>query len=204
MAGHSHWAGIKHKKGLTDQKRSQLFSKLLKMVTITARQEPNPKFNSQLRTAIEKAKENNVPQNNIERAIKRASEIGENLEELIIGAYGPEGTTMLIEVVTDNKNRAVAEIKKILNDNNAKWAKSGSIQWAFKHTTDPYRPNTDSYRKEKIGQYKSASNPCESAKRWQAKFKQEVSIEAKEKIQNLIKELENHGDVQQITTNAEL
>lgn len=74
MAGHSHWKGVKHKKEITDQKRGQLFSKLLNAIAIAARQNPNPEFNPHLRTAIEKARSNNVPQENIERAIKRASE----------------------------------------------------------------------------------------------------------------------------------
>ncbi|MEK7555567.1 MAG: YebC/PmpR family DNA-binding transcriptional regulator [Patescibacteria group bacterium] len=173
MSGHSHWAGIKHKKGTTDQKRGQLFSKLLKAVTIAAKQEPSPQFNPRLRTTIEKARENNVPQDNIERAIKRASEIGKNLEELIIEAYGPEGVAILIEAATDNRNRTVAEIKKILNEQNAKWADPGSVQWAFENK------NGD----------------------WQAKFKQSASNETKEKLKNIIAELENHDDIQKVHTN---
>ncbi|MEE8131719.1 MAG: YebC/PmpR family DNA-binding transcriptional regulator [Candidatus Paceibacterota bacterium] len=173
MAGHSHWSSVKHKKGVIDQKRGQLFSKLLKAITIAARQEPNPQFNFQLRTAIEKAKENNVPQDNIERAIKRASEAGENLEELIIEAYGPEGIAILIEAATDNKNRTIAEVKKILNEQNAKWADPGSVQWAFEN---------------KDGE-------------WRAKFKQEVSGETKQKIQILIQALEKRDDVQKVHTN---
>lgn len=183
MAGHSHWAGIKHKKGAADQKRGQLFSKLLKTITIAARQEPNPQFNPQLRAAIEKAKANNVPQDNIERAIKRAFEAGENLEELIIEAYGPEGVAALIEAATDNKNRTIAEIKKILNEQNAKWANHGSVRWAFEQVTDSRGLDADIRGK------------------WQPKFKQEISRDAKEKLQNLIKKLENHDDVQVVYTN---
>lgn len=173
MAGHSHWAGIKHKKGAADQKRGQLFSKLLKAVTTAAWQEPSPQFNPRLRTAVEKARENNVPQDNIERAIKRASEIGENLEELIIEAYGPEGAAILIEAATDNRNRTVAEIKKTLNELGAKWADPGSVRWAFEN---------------KDGE-------------WQAKFKQNASNETKEKIKNIIAELENRDDIQKVHTN---
>lgn len=173
MAGHSHWAGIKHKKGAADQKRGQLFSKLLNAISIAAKQEPNPQFNPRLRTTIEKARENNVPQDNIERTIKHASESKENLEELIIGAYGPEGVGILIEAITDNKNRTIAEIKKILNEQGAKWAESGSVQWAFENR------NGD----------------------WQPKFKQRISEEAEEKIKNLIQGLEKRDDVQGIYTN---
>jgi YebC/PmpR family DNA-binding regulatory protein len=177
MAGHSHWAGIKHKKEVADQKRGQLFSKLLNAVSIASRKDPNIQFNPALRAAIEKARENQIPQENIERAIKRASE-DKNLEELLIEAYGPEGIAILIEAITNNRNRTIAEIKKILNENGAKWAESGSVRWAFEQMTD------------------------ERGLLWQAKFKQEASQEAKEKIQTLIQKLEEHNDVQKVYANA--
>ncbi len=107
MSGHSHWAGIKHKKEITDQKRGKVFSKLLAAISAAAKSEPNPDFNPRLRTAIAKAKEVAVPQDNIERAVKRASEAGANLEELIFEAYGPGGIALIIEAIADNKNRVV-------------------------------------------------------------------------------------------------
>jgi len=176
MSGHSHWAGIKHKKGLADQKRGQLFSKLLNAVSIAARQEPNPEFNPRLRSAVEKAKESKVPQENIERAIKRASE-DKNLEELIIEAYGPEGTAILIEAITDNKNRTVAEVKKILDENGSKIAEPGSVRWAFEQIK------------------------IESGLGWQEKFKQPISAEAQKKLQKLIEELLEQNEVQEVYTN---
>src|SRR3989338_11296018 len=109
MSGHSKWSQIKHKKGTTDQKRGQLFSKLLKAISIAAKKEPNPLYNPRLRSVIEKAKENSVPQENIERAISKASE-EKNLDEVIIEAYGPEGAALIIQGVTDNTNRTVAEV----------------------------------------------------------------------------------------------
>ncbi len=172
MSGHSKWSQIKHKKGATDQKRSALFSKLLNAVAIAARNEPNPQFNPSLRAAVERAKENQVPLENIERAVKKASE-NKNLEELIIEAYGPEGAAIIIEAVTDNRNRTISEIKKILSDNGAKIAEPGSVLWVFEKT----------------------------ANGWQAKFKQEAAENAKEKIRTLTAELENRGDVQKIITN---
>jgi len=173
MSGHSHTKTIKHKKEATDQKRGRLFSKLLEAIAIASRQEPNPQFNPRLRTTIEKARESNVPQENIERAIKRASE-NKNLEELIIGVYGPEGTALLIEAITDNKNRAIPEIKNIINKHEAKFTEPENILWAFE--------NVDG--------------------RWQAKFKQPISEENKNKLNQLILELENQDDVQNITTNS--
>ncbi len=132
MSGHSHSKTIKHEKDVTDQKRGRLFSKLLKAITIAAKTEPNPQFNPRLRTAVEKARDNNVPQDNIERAIKHASE-EKILEEIIIGAYGPEGATLLIEAITDNKNRTIPEIKKILSDHYVNFAASERIRWAVEN-----------------------------------------------------------------------
>ncbi len=176
MSGHSHWAGIKRKKELTDQKRGKIFSKLLSAISIAARTEPNFEFNPRLRTAVEKAKENSVPQENIERAIKRASD--KNLEELIVEAYGPEGVALLIEAITDSKNRTINEIKNILEENNAKIAEPKSVLWAFEQVK------------------------TEEGLTWQEKFKQPISGEAQEKIQKLIDELLEQNEVQEIYTNT--
>lgn len=174
MSGHSHTKTIKHKKEATDQKRGRVFSKLLNAIAVASRQEPNPQFNPRLRTAIEKARENNVPQENIERAIKRASE-NKNLEELIIGAYGPEGTALLIEAITDNKNRAIPEIKNIIHKHNAKFAEPEGILWAFE--------NIDG--------------------RWQAKFKQQTTEDGKNKLNELVQGIEEHDDVQKVYSNSD-
>jgi YebC/PmpR family DNA-binding regulatory protein len=131
MSGHSHWSGIKHKKEAADAKRGKVFSKLLKAIGVAARTEPNPDFNPRLRTAIMKAKEAQVPVDNIDRAVAKASQTAEALEELLFEAYGASGSALLIESVTDNRNRAVQEVKKILAAHDAKWATPGSVQWAF-------------------------------------------------------------------------
>src|SRR3989344_4105261 len=131
MSGHSHWSGIKHKKGAKDAKRAVLFSKLLNAVSIAAKPEPNPQFNPRLRTAVDKAREANVPNDNIDRAIKKAAEKTDDLEELLMEAYGPGGAPLLIEAITDSRNRTVSEIKAILGALGAKWAEPGSVRWAF-------------------------------------------------------------------------
>lgn len=172
MAGHSHWAGIKHKKEAADKKRGQLFSKLLNAVAIAARPEPNPEFNPRLRTAVEKARQNQVPQESIERAIKRASE-NKNLEEVLIEAYGPAGAAIMIETITDNKNRTIQEIKTILNETGAKFAEPGSVLWVFQKTGDGR----------------------------QAKFPQEIPDDDKAKLEKIIEGLNNHDDVQKVYTN---
>ncbi|MFH1759037.1 MAG: YebC/PmpR family DNA-binding transcriptional regulator [Patescibacteria group bacterium] len=129
MSGHSKWSSIKHKKAATDQKRGQVFSKLLKAISIAARDNADPQFNAQLKQAIAKAKENNVPQDNIDRAIKRNED--KDLQELIIEAYGPGGVAMIINAITDNNNRAIAEIKHLLNQHQSKIAVPNSVLWAF-------------------------------------------------------------------------
>jgi len=133
MSGHSHWAGIKYKKGVADAKKGQAFSKIAREITIAAREGGDPKFNSKLKMAIEKAKDWNMPAENIERAIKRgAGELaGEKLEEILLGAYGPGGIAIIIEGITDNKNRTLNEIKQILNQNNGKLAGEDSVKWMF-------------------------------------------------------------------------
>jgi len=132
MAGHSRWAQIKHKKTLTDQKRGQIFSKLVKLITVAAREGTDPDANPKLKAAIEKAKSFNLPNENIERAIKRVGEKDKGqLETLIIEAIGPSNISILIEAITDNKNRTISEIKNILTKNGAKMAHENSLLWQF-------------------------------------------------------------------------
>lgn len=176
MSGHSHWAGIKHKKEATDQKRGKVFGKLLAAITAAARSESNPDFNPRLRTAVEKAREASVPAENIERAVKRASESGVALDELILEAYGPGGAAILIEAVTDNKNRTVPEIKKLLTDCGAKWAEAGSVRWAFEF--------------------------LQNEGLWRAKFPQVLSAGDAAKLREIVSALEAHDDVQKVFVNA--
>lgn len=132
MSGHSRWSQIKHKKGLTDQKRGQLFSKLSKAITLAARKGTDPKTNVALANAIEQARSMNMPNDNVERAVKKVSEKGSaQLEEIMVEAIGPSGVALRIKGVTDNKNRTISEIKNILSDHNAKMVQPGSIAWMF-------------------------------------------------------------------------
>ena len=134
MSGHSHWASIKHKKGSEDEKRGKIFSKLTRQILIAAKQGgSDPETNPTLRMAIEKAKEFNMPKDNIERAIKKGSgELeGEKLEEVIFEAYGPGNIAIIIEGITDNRNRALGEIKQILNQHSGKLVGEGAVRWMF-------------------------------------------------------------------------
>ena len=135
MAGHSKWANIKHRKGAQDAKRGKVFTKIIKEITVAARLgggdlEANPR----LRRAVSNARSNNMPQDNILRAIKKGTgELeGVNYEEMIYEAYGPIGIAIYMEVITDNKNRTVSELRHILNKNNGSLAEPGSVSWMFK------------------------------------------------------------------------
>lgn len=130
MSGHSKWAQIKHKKLATDQKRGVLFSKVGREITVAARRSgSDPARNQRLRAAIERARSFGLPKDNIERAIERAraKASAEDLTEFIYEALGPEGSALLVEGITDNKNRSLAEIKRILSDHEAKLADPGSV-----------------------------------------------------------------------------
>jgi len=134
MSGHSHAKTVRKKKEADAKKRGQIFSKMARLIEVAVRQGgPNPETNAKLRMAIEMAKSYNVPSENIERAIKRASgEIeGEKLEEVSFEALGPGGIAMIIEGITDNKNRTLNEIKQVLSRFNGKLASEGSLKWMF-------------------------------------------------------------------------
>ena len=135
MAGHSKWANIKHRKGAQDAKRGKIFTKIIKEITVAARLgggdlDANPR----LRKAVSNARSNNMPQDNILRAIKKGTgELeGVNYEEMIYEGYGPSGIAIYMEVITDNKNRTVSELRHILNKNNGSLAEPGSVSWIFK------------------------------------------------------------------------
>jgi YebC/PmpR family DNA-binding regulatory protein len=134
MSGHSKWSTIKRKKAATDAKRGKLFTKLIKEITIAARDGGgDPNGNPRLRLAIDAAKSANMPTDNIERAIKKATgELeGVNYEEITYEGYGPGRVAILIEVVTDNKNRTVSEIRHLFARNNGRLAETGSVNWMF-------------------------------------------------------------------------
>ena len=175
MAGHNRWTQIKHGKGREDAIRGRTFSKLANLISAAAKKEANPDFNPTLRSAIERAKRESMPLENIERAIKRAKESGD-LEEIIIEAYGPEGAGIIIEGLTDNKPRSLNEIKITLQDHGMKLANPGSLLWSFDKTDAGYIP----------------------------KFKQEVSEGARQKIANLIEDLENRDEIKEIYSNISL
>jgi YebC/PmpR family DNA-binding regulatory protein len=134
MGGHSHWSTIKRQKGAADAKRGQLFTKLSREITVAAREGGgDPDMNPRLRLAIDKARENNMPADTIKRAVERGAGGGEgaNLIETTFEGYGPGGVAIILQVVTDNRNRTVSEIRTTLARNGGSLAESGSVAWQF-------------------------------------------------------------------------
>jgi YebC/PmpR family DNA-binding regulatory protein len=134
MSGHSKWSTIKHKKAATDKKRGKIFTRIAKDLTIAAREGGgDPTFNGALALAIDKAKAANMPKDNIERAIKRGTgELeGGQLETIMYEAYGPHGVGILVETVTDNRNRAIADIRHTVNKSGGNMAEAGAVSWQF-------------------------------------------------------------------------
>ena len=134
MSGHSKWAQIKRSKGVADARRGQLFTKLGREIMVAARQGgPDPNANFRLRLAIQRAKEQNMPQDNIERAVKRGAGAGEGtaLEEVLYEGYAPGGAALLIEALTDNRNRTVSEVRNILTRGGGSLGTAGSVAWLF-------------------------------------------------------------------------
>lgn len=175
MSGHNKWSKIKRQKEKTDGQKSKIFGKMVKMIQVEAKK-ANGNLNSPgLKTAIEKAKAVNMPNDNIDRAIKKSAEAGET-ELIIYEAYGPGGCAMIIEALTDSKNRANQDIKTILAKNGLAMAGVGAASWAFSH------------------------NPGED---WIPTSTVPLSEEDGEKLSDLIDQLEESDDVQEVYTNAE-
>ena len=134
MSGHSKWSSIKHQKGVADARRGQLFTKLTREIMLTVRQGgSNPDTNFRLRLAVQKARDNSMPSENIERAIKRASgATGEAaLTEMVLEGYGPSGAAILVEALTDNRNRTLQDVRNIFSRHSGNLGESGCVAWLF-------------------------------------------------------------------------
>jgi YebC/PmpR family DNA-binding regulatory protein len=176
MSGHNKFSKIKRLKAKTDAQKSTVFTKFAKMLQMEAKK-ANGNINSPgLKAVIDRAKAADMPNDSIDRAIKKAMGANEaDMETIIYEAYGPAGVAMMIEAVTANKNKAAAEVKHILSQNNTSLASSGSASWAFEKT----------------------------AEGWMPKMMVQVPEEDVEKLEKLIEDLENNEEVQEIYTNAE-
>jgi YebC/PmpR family DNA-binding regulatory protein len=144
MSGHSKWATIKHKKGALDAKRGKIFTRLIKEIAMAAKSGGDPDMNPRLRTAIVAAKAENMPADNIKRAIQRGTgELpGATYEEFILEGYGPGGVALLAEISTDNRNRTVSEIRHVFGKNNGNMAEAGAVSWMFHKKGDIVVPKS--------------------------------------------------------------
>ncbi len=134
MSGHSKWSSIKHQKGVADARRGKLFTKLTREIILAVRQGgSNPETNYHLRLAVQKARDNNMPSDNIERAIKRGEGTleGASLQEMVLEGYGPGGAAILVEALTDNRNRTVQDVRNLFSRSGGGLGESGSVTWLF-------------------------------------------------------------------------
>lgn len=180
MSGHNKWSKIKNKKAVTDAYKAKVFSKLVRAITVESKLAKGDVASPNLRTAIEKAKQANVPSDNIERAIKKGTggEAGQ-MEQITYESYGPGGCALMIEAMTDNRNKAAQEIKHILSKNGFELASPGSASWAF------------------------TRNPPGSEEAWTPNMTIKLGDEDGEKLSSIIEELEENDEVQEVYTNAE-
>jgi YebC/PmpR family DNA-binding regulatory protein len=239
MSGHSHWATIKHKKGAIDAKRGKLWSKLSRAIIIAARNGGgDPTMNLKLRYAIDKAREVSMPKDNIDRAIKRGTgeSGGEALEELTYEGFGPGGTAILIDVMTDNRNRTSGEVRKILERAGGKLGSAGNVAFlferkglfvveakgldedtlmgialdagaddlqrdgdAFEITCDP-----TAFQQVQAALEKAGIKPVSAQISQLAKVPKDVDVEIGQRVARLMEALDDHDDVQNVYTDANL
>jgi len=142
MSGHNKWSKIKNQKAVTDGQKSKLFTKAVRLLTVEAKKAHGDMNAPGLITAIKKAREVNMPNDNIERAVKKASSEPANMDTIIYEAYGPGGCAMVIEALTDNRNKAAQEVKHVLSLHGTELAGIGAATWAFEKTHEGYKPNS--------------------------------------------------------------
>ena len=175
MSGHNKWSKIKHQKAATDAEKSKVFSKMNRLITVEAKKANGDRNSPGLKTVIEKAKAVNMPNDNIDRAIKKATDAGSAaMESVTYEAYGPGGVALMIEGITDSKNRTAAEVRHTLSKQGIELAAVGSASWAFTRTADGWVPQT--------------MTP--------------ISDEDGEKLNQVIESLEESEDIQNVYTNA--
>jgi len=240
MSGHSKWSKIKYQKAVKDPKRAKAFSKLTALITVAAKDGGKIEANSRLKMAVDKAKEFGMPKENIERAISRGSgemDDGKKLDEVFYEAYGPGGSALLIQAITDNKNRTLAELRHLLQEHGAKMADNGSVRWMFKESEKITLPkkfwNDDisleaiengaeeiKEENEEIIIYTNPQNIIQIKDFLEKRIGQDIikteldfisqqpiaitDKAIKDKLENLFDVLDEHNDVEEIYSNADL
>lgn len=175
MAGHNKWTQIKRQKGKTDAQKSKVFTKFARLITVEAKKANGNVNSSSLRAVIDRARAVNMPNDSIDRAVKKATEQGEAMESIVYESYGPGGCAMIIEALTSNRNKAAQEVKFILSKHNCELAGIGSATWAFEKTHEGWVPKTTV----------------------------ELSDEDIQTLDTLVTELEDNDEVQAVHTNVD-
>ncbi|MFT5280786.1 MAG: YebC/PmpR family DNA-binding regulatory protein [Flavobacteriaceae bacterium] len=176
MSGHNKWSKIKHKKAATDAKKSKIFGKYARLISVEAKRCGGDVTSPSLKMAIDRARKENMPSDNIDRAIKKANETAD-VTEVLFETYGPGGCGILVTALTDNNNRTGPEIKHLLSEQGFSLATPGSVSWNFT-------------KNKETGE-------------WDANTTIAINEEESEKLENLIDALEDHDDVQEIYVSAE-
>lgn len=174
MSGHSKWSKVKNRKAVTDAVKNKINTKMAKLISVAIKMANGDVKSANVQAAVKKARENNVPNENIERALKKNNDSAQ-MESIMYEAYGPGGVALMIEALTDNRNKAAGEVKHILVEHGSALAAPGSASWAFTKTAEGYMPNTMA----------------------------PISEEDGAKLDTLIEALEDNDEVQEIWTNAE-
>ena len=219
MAGHSKWANIQHRKGRQDAARSKLFSKLSKEITVAAKMgDPDPEKNPRLRLAVKEAKSSSVPKDVIERAIKKSTAgDGEEYEEIRYEGYGPNGIAVIVEAMTDNRNRTASNVRSTFSKNGGNLGETGSVGFMFERkgeiTYDPsvessedghliYCADTDLH--EVSNALETDLGESQSTKLiWKPTTTTELDVDGLRSLMKLVDALEDDDDVQRVTTNFE-
>jgi YebC/PmpR family DNA-binding regulatory protein len=241
MSGHSKWSTIKRQKGVTDQKRGQLFGKLSRAITMAVREgggTTDPAFNFKLRLAIDKAKASNMPKDNIDRAVAKGAgtDADTHFEEVVYEGFGPSGVAIIVEGVTDKKQRTVAEVKNIFEKNGGTFGNSGSVSYLFNKVAEllvskdgknmddilsiALEAGVDDVEEEEgkaifdtaIPNFQNVQKALEEQGMaiedagiiYKPLSTMQVSEADKEKVMQLLEKLEDHDDVQNVFTNADL
>ena len=236
MSGHSKWSTIKRAKGTADAKRGQQFTKLSKAITVAAKSGgADPAGNPRLKMAIDAARQANMPKDNIARAIERATNSNsENIDELIYEGYGPGGAAILMEVLTDNRNRTIAEVRSLLNKHGGSMGDAGSVSWMFKSQAIIQLPLNDNDVEEiSLAAIEAGANdidqdvntliiftdvekinPVSQALAHYGETKVdiqpiatnelEVDVESQQKLAVLMDLLDEHDDINRVSTNANI
>lgn len=176
MSGHNKWSKIKHKKAATDAAKSKIFGKMARLITVESKKADGDVTSPGLLAAIARAKDVSMPRDNIDRAvIKGTSTDATELESVVYETYGPGGVAIIIDALTDNRNRTAAEIKHVLSKNGYELAAQGSASWAFTKSHEGYEPNSAV----------------------------KINENDEEKLEKLLEQLDEQDDVQELYTNAE-